>query len=427
VVVAPGRLPPQFVIDAAEVYYQTHRPGGNGNYAPSTTEEQQEFRDLMARLGIHPNRPDRNGQDKVLCPGHADTKPSLSVNWMNCVLNCLGPGELSGGLKWLREYVGEPSIRQPKPVTPSRNGHTKHVDVPKPKQPPSRNGKVLSKPPAQDYQRRLAAALSEMDDRDLPRCREGLDWSRAVLDCHAMYRANKCTSCARPVAFPVSCQLSVCTSCMPGRLAYRWLNHESAWPESMTLVLLTPRQVGDRKQVLSRFSEWRKRAKVHGRVYAIRARVVRGAVVWNVLLAVPDEGGAAPTSSRAFSVQTLASHQSPDDVLHVFQNAYIEEAQSWTTPDELLALLAAIRGRRRFQPLGKEQAVAEARTETESLQLETVKDASPARGGGSRPRMTCPWCGGKVVSLGFTVTPDRVKHVEGKGYLWTGPPRGGTP
>jgi hypothetical protein len=46
--------------------------------------------------------------------------------------------------------------------------------------------------------------------------------------------------------------------------------------------------------------------------------------------------------------------------------------------------------------------------------------ASPRKG-------VCPWCGGEVVSLGFTVTPDRVKHVEGKGYLWTGPPRGGTP
>jgi len=246
-VVAPARLPQQFIDDVVELRLRPYR-NGNGHIESATTEQQQEFRDLMARIGIHPNRPDRNGQDKVLCPGHTDTKPSLSVNWILCVLNCLGPGEISGGLNWLREYVDGPSIRMPKPVTPSRNGS-------------------LSKPLPKGYQQRLEEAVKDL--AGLPRCREGTDWPQAVRDCHKRYRAGKCTECGRRPAFAISCGFPLCVECLVTRLAYDWNQHAGAWPESMSVYLLTPQVSGDRKPVGSRFSELLKRAKIAAGVYGV--------------------------------------------------------------------------------------------------------------------------------------------------------------
>jgi hypothetical protein len=111
---------------------------------------------------------------------------------------------------------------------------------------------------------------------------------------------------------------------------------------------------------------------------------------------------------------------------------FLEEVTSWGTPEELQVLLAAVKGRRRFQGFGK--SYGQRKTDDgehllagESKQLSTGSESpSPkkvykASGGaakGGSKAVICDVCGGRMRFLGIASTPEDAEE-------WLrGPPAG---
>ena len=253
----------------------------------------------------------------------------------------------------------------------------------------------------------------------LPSRNQG-SWSDAVTQCHARFRVGKCVDCGRNPAFPESCRFPLCPKCMPSRLSLDWRRHGDSFPQSMTTIRLAPKAHETARQVRGRFFEWRKRAGLAAAVYGLQAFIADGQPRSFILLAVPDEEAVKVSSGRAFEVEFLASGQGPDEVLAWLQSCYLDEAASWQTSDELLALLAETSGRRRFQGFGSAyQRPDQEATDTESQPLRRVSGGS---GRVKQAEMSCPFCGGRVEFIGVSVGLDSIEKAQ-KGYLWRGPPR----
>ena len=105
---------------------------------PAATKEQQEFRNLFARLGVYPGEnpawcpfhPDHEGQ-----PGYAPHK-SISIDWDRCVFKCHSPrcGE-SGGISRLRMLLGE-GLEDCQSYSMYQGNTKTNSDIPAPEPPP---------------------------------------------------------------------------------------------------------------------------------------------------------------------------------------------------------------------------------------------------------------------------------------------------
>jgi Bifunctional DNA primase/polymerase, N-terminal len=402
------------------------RDRNEGTAAAAPPEIQQEFAHLMATAGVQ--RVGDAAQTLTLCPWHADRRPSLSINWDAALFCCFSEQcQARGGIGSLRRRVGAdtPSYRQwaHSGNTSSDRGEEDHLSGDK--------SGCLNFDAATE---RLAVGLEDLD----------LDGrAQAVRDCHAFFRVGKCTSCARTPAFAISCSHPLCVRCMPGRLAADWGRHRASLPATVNIVMLRPRNVvagsrGVLKTVRSRFAEWRKRAGARAGIYGGRLDPECGAAI---MLAVPSDMTVAE-SSRAFDVEVVAMDRTPTEFLGWLQSQYVDEAQSWTTLEDLQFLIDETKGRRRFQGFG---AIYAERTESETVErkegAQMAKEAKSEEGrrplgrvsGGSfkgkRENLghACSFCGGVVGLYPFSVPAAEVDRV-GNGWLWrgasAGPPEG---
>jgi len=373
---------------------------------PAPPDVQQRFAALMASLGLH--KTSGRPQMLVRCPWHDDHSPSLSVNWEAAVFCCFGSScELRGGLKALKDLVGDttPTYRQRNPGLAEDESY----------------GDKSGCFDADAHTARLVAAFQRL----------GLhERAQAVGDCRQLFRFGKCTNCGRNPAYPISCGDPLCLRCMPGRLAADWERRRDALPRALDVYRLRPPGViegdGLLRRVRTRFNDWRKRTGITGGLYGIRLERERGAAI---LLAVPA-GMPAPISTRAFQVEAVAREQSTREFARWLQQEYVDEAQAWSTDEELARLVRETKGRRRFQGFGTfydDQEAKEESMQQESEQAAPKKKAlGRISGGALRGKRTkepthCTYCGGDVELYSYTVSADRVRRV-GNGWLFNGPP-----
>ena len=382
----------------------------NGRREPASAEIQAEFQSLMTLAGAHPRR---GGEELIRCPWHEDDRASLGVNWKATVFICHATScAVQGGIGTLRRLVSESK-------TPRLNGSTtskaRNNGSPPANGAPTavKLGGSQSGLSVVAAQRRLSEALVNAGENAA---------SQEVLRCSTQFKVGVCTECGRRPAYPVTCKHPLCPKCMPGRLAADWKRHQGSMPGSMTLLQLTPTDVGtsELKVVRSRFAEWRKRVGLSAGIYGVRLTAADGELSPDVLLAVPDEEANKAQASRAFQVEVIARGQTPADTLRWLQGAYLEEATSWTIPEEMLTLLAEIKGRRRFQGFGKAYGKQEKPPESAERPLGRVSGGA-CRGGAKEAR-SCPACGGQVEMLPGTVPSEQVRKV-GANWWWSGPPR----
>lgn len=104
--------------------------GGDPRHTPSeqpvrTTQEQAEFAEAWARVGIEL----RSGDRYYLCPFHDDHHPSLHIDSERCRWYCFGCRR-GGGIGGLRQLIGEPPQPSPRARLRRRVGRSRAVTMP---------------------------------------------------------------------------------------------------------------------------------------------------------------------------------------------------------------------------------------------------------------------------------------------------------
>ncbi len=417
----PGAVLPEVDLEAVGLLPQETRGNGGqrvrrqGAPEPAPPERRLEFEGLMARLGIYPHR---GGEELYRCPWHEDTRPSLGVNWDGALFYCHACN-VGGGLVALRRLLGEPEAPY---LEPGGNGDTPRLATSRGTV--SKSG-VSTREAPERLRRRLSAGLARLEAAGidgLPAIRNRQPWAEAVAGCHQTFRVFRCLSCGAYPAFPVSCGFPLCPVCAPGRLAADWRRHEERLPDRMTLFRLEPLRPaagsGAVRRLRNRFNEWRKAHGPKAGVYGVRASIVGGVVTADLLLAVPDAEAGNIEGAGTFKVEALAKGQTPTETLGWLTACYLEEAASWHAIEDLAALLAEARGRRRFQGFGGCYGRPPEGESESAARLSRV--AGGACKGGRQEPLRCPACGSaELVAMG-TVDRPGVRAVDG-GWLWDGP------
>jgi len=250
---------------------------------PAATKEQQEFRNLFARLGVYPGEnpawcpfhPDQEGQ-----PGHTPHK-SISIDWDRCVFKCHSPrcGE-GGGIGRLRVLLGEGSEDC---QSYSMQGNTKtNSDIPAPEPPPWDTWST-AEPPKQ----------------------------RCGMPIHLRHRVQK----NRQRIIGVLCGRWDCATCGP-YLKETWLNH-------LTLHIMTSDSV--QLSIVSR-EDWPKVYRRINRAGGEFARIELHDGPFAVFTTV-NEGIPLPRSLRSGILKTAIEAAT-------FQHKAITTSRGWKLPEE---------------------------------------------------------------------------------------------
>lgn len=368
-----------------------HRPrSGHGN--PASPEIKTEFARLVAKLGIILRR---GGRELVKCTQHEDRTRSLTVDydqaWLRCHSTSSGcPLEGTHGVRFLRQFLDEEPLprarRSESAVKPGQGGHGSRVH---PENERSRLMRTVKE---------TIHAFDRTTGRDL--------WEK-ILECHVAQVKYECVSLGHRIAVPFSCGFPICPICMPTRLRADFRRHTEHLPARLALFLVTPPEgVKDRTDIGSWFRRWRRNGELSGGFYGQRFRVGRP----DVLLVLPaDEVPAGLVSDTHATL--VAADVSLDQAVDWYVDMFLEETASWTTPEEMLILLTAVKGRRRFQGFGQYYANKEGSEKTasenpddEQLFTEKPKKLYRASGGsakGGSKAITCPICGSRMRAVGI--------------------------
>jgi len=251
------------------------------------------------------------------------------------------------------------------------------------------------------------------------------DTSRApwedVIECHIAVVKYLCVKSGCRIGYKKSCGFSLCPICVPTRLIADFRRHSDNLPERLTLFVVTPAPtMSDRSQVGSWFKKYWRRLRLTGGLYGVRMRVSRP----DVLLVVPAED-VPPRLLADPHAALVASDVSVAEAIDWYCHRYLEELGSWRTPDELLALLADVKGRRRFQGFGKyyvRQRKTDSDTSGQQLFTGEQKKLHKVSGGsakGGKDKLSCPRCGGKLRAVGVAPSDEGMVWDQTlKCYLW---------
>ncbi len=228
-----------------------------------------------------------------------------------------------------------------------------------------------------------------------------------------------------PIALPKSCGFPLCPMCIPTRLRADFRRHSDNLPASVALFLVTPPAgVTGRDDIGTWFRGWRRKRNLAAGLYGVRFRVGRP----DVLLVLPaDQVPAAIVSDPA---ATLAAADVTLNLAIVwYVEMFLQEIASWNTPEEMLTLLAAVKGRRRFQGFGKYYATMKVDETAGDERLFTEEPkrlyrvAGGSAKGGSKPS-ACPICGARMRVVGIAPSAEGMVWDAKHGCYWwgTGPP-----
>jgi hypothetical protein len=203
---------------------------------------------------------------------------------------------------------------------------------------------------------------------------------------------------------------------MPWRLAAdwrgRWAKRDQEQPGALTLVVLRAIDVSHGlddwsylKRVRAQFREWHRTRALSGGFYGATVRREGDAWRAELLIAVSDADAAKLTAGRAFTAELLGSGLDGSDVIHAWQQEYLEEATAWETPGELDAFRALTKGRRKFQGFGErfadsESVQADDPREDEDVSEKPLHRMSGGSGKGTRRPPCCPRCGERLKRVG---------------------------
>jgi hypothetical protein len=392
----------------------------DGPVKPRSLEDQAEFLRLMERAGV---RPDRGGQELVLCPWHKDIDPSLSVNWPACVFSCKGCGE-KGGFKRLRELVGEPLRRETFVRLDKNSSRAKSLaTLPNsrrnegtaiPNSPPS-NAVVIPPTRKIDVEREKLRLAHHMKQA-------GLTAYEKVIECHQVFSRYECPADGSRKVLASSCGQRLCVACQPGRLRADFKRHRANIPGRLNLYVWKPENVTNvtlaRRDVSDAFKRWRREQGLTAGLYGLR-KIPHG---YDVLLVLPAE-------NSALDIPAVADNVDLDAAIDWYTQKFLEEATGWRTTEEMLDLLAAVKGQRRFQGWGEwYEKPAQKTEETPDIPDEPKKLGKVSGGGGAkREPVTCDQCGTRMLRVGTSPTKeDAEAWVQARphqnGHKPTGPP-----
>ena len=412
---APGRDLPQVDLAALGLMPSPERPPPLGptrrprteSRSPADPGVQAEFRALMGQVNIRPNR---GGNELVLCPFHPDAATrSLHVDWGAAIFHCFATGcAAGGGLRDLRQLAAGPmslkeTLRRDQDQTGSQLG-----------------GSTVA-----DEATRLAGALREVGENQR---------AQAMDQCRNDWRTTPYTAFVCPNGDAVSvqcmarsCEDPQCPKCMPARPASdwrrRWRGRSDVEPEQITIAVLTPNAVSDDlddraylTRVRNHLGEWRKARHLAAGFYALT--IYREGDHWRarLLVAVSDSDACDLTDGRAFSVEIVQCGATAHDLIAFWQRAYLAEATAWTDTTELVAYRAMVWGRRKYQGWGKhfgpadENAGQPASAPTPDDPDPPLHRVSGGSGSASRKLPRCPRCGEKLKGVG-RFDPDQMEIV----------------
>jgi hypothetical protein len=114
------------------------------------------------------------------------------------------------------------------------------------------------------------------------------------------------------------------------------------------------------------------------------------------------------------STQLVALDVGLDEAIRWYCEMFLEEVTSWRTTVEMLDLLAAVKGRRRFQGFGRYYG-REKQADGGDGQLFTEKPKEVFRASGGTAKgggrvVVCPQCGGKMRLIGIALTREEVEE-----------------
>jgi hypothetical protein len=368
-------------------------PRNNGHLTPAKPEVQTEFRRLMAGEGVQPKR---GGQELVRCPWHADTRASLSVNWEAAVFNCQSCDK-QGGLRRLRQIVGEPDLR--KVVRGAASIQTSNV-------PPAGQVHAGLKLDAERERLRLAGAMKQAGLSEFNRA-TGRALYETVIECHRAFSKYECPNDGKRKVRASSCGFRLCPSCLPSRLRADFRRHRDNLPDRVSLYVWKPNDanasLSRRRDTSDAFKRWRRDQGLTAGFYGVRAKLRNGVANFDVLLVLPS----GVTLSDG-NVTAVAEKVDLDAAIEWYVQMFLEEAVSWRTPEEMLDLRAAVKGNRRFQGFGQHYGRSESVGEKQ-LSSDTPKRlgkvaAGSGKGGGREP-VLCD-CGARMRFVGMALTKE---------------------
>ncbi len=413
-VVPPGGILPEVDLEALGLVPEAPPAAGaqdcrrNGKAPPASPEDQRDFERLMAGLGIVPRH---GGRETFRCTRHSDRERSLSVDWDACVFNDFSTGsacvlEGGGGIRKLRELVGEEPPVRPKQVSQQPNS----ISV------VAAGGQRID--PEVERSRLVRAMKQSSWDWAFDR-KTGRTLWEDVLECHIAQVKYLCDSGHR-VALPRSCGFPLCPTCVPTRLRADFRRHSDNLPTRLALFRVTPPAgVGGRNEIGRWVRSWRRKSNLTAGFFGIRLRIERP----DVLLVLPADQ--VPAGIVSDPLATLVAADVPlDEAVAWYVEMFQEEISSWRTPDEMLNLLAAVKGRRRFQGFGKYYANKEPNANGDDDQLFTGEpkklyraSGGSAKGGGRA--LGCPICGSRMRLVGIAVSAEGMRWDSTHGcYLW---------
>lgn len=369
---------------------KTSRRRSPSDGTPAPAGVQEEFRRLLESVGV---RSAGRADEHHWCPWHADDATrSLHVDWVLAIFWCFGC-QAGGGLRALRDRLAPPTCN---PKSELRSDQGSQLG----------GGWPARRAAAQ----RLADAIEHLGDATRAAKVRGCATRRAAGPASAEWEAFTCptgdSAPLRPLT-PRSCDDQQCPVCMPQRLAADWrVRACDTLPDEIAIVRLTAASgsnglddAGYPQRVRARFREFRRAHHVRGGFYGLVLH--REAAAWRAELLVATADPARITAGRNFRAETASTNARPDEFLRALQTAYLTEATSWRSPEELRGLRALTHGRRKFQGFGDqfgegpsgEQAVG--RQPTRALHR-----VSGGSGVAVRSIPLCPRCGAALVGVG---------------------------
>lgn len=378
-----------------------------GHLEAAVPEIQREFYSRMAQLGVHPKR---RGDEMLLCPWHGDKhKPNLHVNWEAAVFNCFVCGA-GGGIGKLRQFAAKAAPPRPKqPRSEPLSGKSafddeRHID------PEIERSRLVHavKQTIHSFDQKTGRALWEQ-----------------ILECHVAQIKYECITGHR-IAYPFSCGFQLCPTCVPTRLRADFRRHADNLPNRVALFRVTPPpgNLTHRDEIGAWFRSWRRKSNIPAGFYGVRLRMEHP----DVLLVLPADQVPAGIVSNPHAT-LVAADVALDEAVSWYVKMFLEEISSWKTPDELLTLLAAVKGRRRFQGFGKYYANKEPNGTVDADQLFTgepqrLHRASGGSAKGSSKALACPFCGSGMRTVGIAPSAEGMQWDSKHGcYLWdTWPP-----
>jgi len=361
---------------------------------PATPEDREEFRRLMALRDVRP-RTANEIEELVRCPAplHEDRHASCSVNWVAAVFNCHACGA-GGGIGTLKRLLGEDTATPAPSRAPTISDRSEI------------SGGVPKSLNVEAERRRLVIGMKEAGLTTFNR-RTGRAVFEEVQECQQVWRKYGCDRGHRDVQ-TFSCDFPLCPVSVTSRLRADFLRHAERLPERLSLCIVKTQNYATRPELTHWFKAWRREHQLGAGFYGLRMTVGRPDV-----LLVLDAGEMPATLVADPAVMLVAADVDLERAVAWYCAMFLEEISSWRTPEELVALLIEVKGRRRFQGFGKsygdkreERAGDEADGHLLTGEPKKVYKAAGGSAKGGSKAVLCKVCGDRMRFMGIALSQE---------------------